>query len=71
MVAHDRYATVRVDGALKGSALSRTGSAPVMLLPLPSLLCRLTLSHRATMALRAAGDRVGFLGTGQRPVGPV
>ena len=56
---------LRVDGGLGGSALSRTLYVLSMLLPLINLIIMVTLSMRATKALRAAGYQVGLLGAKQ------
>ena len=56
---------LRVDGGLGGSALSRTLYVVSMLLPLINLIIMVTLSMRATKALRAAGYQVGLLGAKQ------
>jgi hypothetical protein len=57
---------LRVDGGLGGSVLSRILYVIAMLLPLINLIIMVTLSMRATKALRAAGYEVGFLGAKQR-----
>jgi hypothetical protein len=57
---------LRVDGGLRGSMFSRILYAIAMLLPLINLIIMVTLSMRATKALRAAGYEVGFFGAGQR-----
>jgi hypothetical protein len=57
---------LRIDGGLNGSVLSRILYVVAMLLPLINLIIMVTLSMRATKALRAAGYEVGFLGAKQR-----
>jgi len=60
------YGAVRVDKGLGGSLFSRIVYAIAMLLPLVSLIIMITLSVRATKALRAAGYQVGLLGAKKR-----
>ena len=57
---------LRIDGGLEGSVFSRILYVIAMLLPLINLIIMVTLSVRATKALRAAGYEVGFLGAKQR-----
>jgi hypothetical protein len=56
----------RISGGLGGSVLSRTLYVTMMLLPLINLIIMITLSIRATRALRKAGYEVGFFGAPAR-----
>lgn len=60
------FGAVRLDGGLNGSVLSRVLYTIVLLLPLINLVIMLSLSHRATKALRASGYKDGFFGADQR-----
>jgi hypothetical protein len=57
---------LRIDSGLEGSMLSRVLYVITMLVPLINMVIMVTLSVRATKALRAAGYKVGLFGAKQR-----